>query len=242
MDESLLRASTAERDACADRLHAHATAGRITPDQLSARLSLAHHAVTRGDLARLLSDLPEFRPMHVPADLTRCSDADREGILARMEDVYLEGRISKAEFEERMEIALIARTYEDLRGVLYDLPAARQEVIAWGAEAAGQSLDGYPEKWQKQVARARSHAAAVQDQRRKKSQMSGKLRFFAFVLGPVGCLVLVHAWSHAASSVWTPGTGSPYVIAGIWSFFLALPVLMMLAVPFALASDRKKDS
>jgi hypothetical protein len=53
-----LRASDADRDAVADRLHKAAVEGRLEPEELEERLHAALRARTYGDLRRLLADLP----------------------------------------------------------------------------------------------------------------------------------------------------------------------------------------
>jgi hypothetical protein len=64
------RASDSERERVVDRLRAAATAGRLTVDELDERTALAYGAVTRGELAELVDDLPvtrEPRPSPPPA-------------------------------------------------------------------------------------------------------------------------------------------------------------------------------
>jgi uncharacterized protein DUF1707 len=53
-----LRASDADRDAVADRLHKAAVEGRLEPYELEERLHVALRARTYGDLRRLVADLP----------------------------------------------------------------------------------------------------------------------------------------------------------------------------------------
>jgi Flp pilus assembly protein TadB len=70
--QSSLRASDADRDAIAERLHRAAVEGRIEPDELEQRLHLALRARTYGELGRLVADLPgrrERRPRAVPVAL-----------------------------------------------------------------------------------------------------------------------------------------------------------------------------
>ena len=55
------RASDSERERVVDRLRAAATAGRLTVDELDERTALAYGAVTRGELAELVDDLPVTR-------------------------------------------------------------------------------------------------------------------------------------------------------------------------------------
>jgi hypothetical protein len=138
MDESRLRCSDAERDACADRLHVHATAGRITPAELEERLLLARAAVTRGDLLLPLDGLPEFRDAVVAPRLLRVSERERDITVSVLEAQYMNGRICQDEYNERMEIALIARTQEELRHVLSDLPKPASK-LCWRASLAAHS-------------------------------------------------------------------------------------------------------
>jgi hypothetical protein len=55
-------------------------------------------------------------------DRIRISDADREGIAARLRDHYAEGRLTSDELDERLTAALSAKTFGDLRRVMTDLP------------------------------------------------------------------------------------------------------------------------
>jgi hypothetical protein len=54
-----VRVGDRERTAVADRLAAHAAAGRLTVDELEQRVERAHAAVHATDLRALLADLPE---------------------------------------------------------------------------------------------------------------------------------------------------------------------------------------
>jgi hypothetical protein len=56
-----LRASDADRDAVADRLHKAAVEGRLEPEELEERLHTALRARTYGDLRRVVADLPSER-------------------------------------------------------------------------------------------------------------------------------------------------------------------------------------
>src|SRR5215217_1514508 len=59
---STLRASDADRDAVAAKLHQAAVEGRLDADELEERLHLALRGRTYGDLRRLVADLPPARP------------------------------------------------------------------------------------------------------------------------------------------------------------------------------------
>jgi hypothetical protein len=56
----------------------------------------------------------------------RASDADRDAIAARLHEAAVEGRLDADELEERLHLALRARTYGDLRRLVADLPARPQ--------------------------------------------------------------------------------------------------------------------
>ena len=57
-----LRVGDAERDAVADRLAAHAAAGRLDVAELERRLDAVHAAIVRRDLIEVEADLPVADP------------------------------------------------------------------------------------------------------------------------------------------------------------------------------------
>lgn len=57
-----VRASDAERDRALERLRAAAVEGRLTPEELADRSEAATRAVMRGELERLIADLPAPLP------------------------------------------------------------------------------------------------------------------------------------------------------------------------------------
>jgi hypothetical protein len=62
-----------------------------------------------------------------PADpQMRVSDADRAEVADRLSKHYSDGRLDQAEFEERLEQAMKAKTQADLDGLFTDLPAAEE--------------------------------------------------------------------------------------------------------------------
>lgn len=58
------------------------------------------------------------RPSHL-----RASDQERDATVQRLQVAFAEGRLTDAEFDERMRAALAARTHADLDELLTDLPA-----------------------------------------------------------------------------------------------------------------------
>ena len=57
-----------------------------------------------------------------PADQIWASDADRERAVTRLGDHFAEGRLTRPELDERLTTALRARTADDLRRLMADLP------------------------------------------------------------------------------------------------------------------------
>jgi hypothetical protein len=55
-------------------------------------------------------------------DSLRASDADRDAVIHRLREAAGEGRLEPDELEQRIDVALRARTYGDLAGLLADLP------------------------------------------------------------------------------------------------------------------------
>ena len=56
--------------------------------------------------------------------MMRAADADRDRVVEFLNGAYTEGRLTKDEYDERLEQALSARTYGDLDLLIADLPAA----------------------------------------------------------------------------------------------------------------------
>ncbi|WP_344206703.1 DUF1707 domain-containing protein [Nonomuraea bangladeshensis] len=56
----------------------------------------------------------------------RVSDEDRERTAGRLQHAFVEGRLTRSELEDRLGLALTARTYRDLLGLITDLPEQRQ--------------------------------------------------------------------------------------------------------------------
>ena len=59
----------------------------------------------------------------------RAADTDRDRVVECLNMAYGEGRLSKDEYDGRLENALSARTYADLDQLVTDLPAARATAV-----------------------------------------------------------------------------------------------------------------
>ena len=66
----------------------------------------------------------------------RASDTDRDRVVELLSVAYGEGRLSKDEYDGRLENAFSARTYADLDQIVTDLPVVRAIEVAPAAPAA----------------------------------------------------------------------------------------------------------
>jgi DUF1707 SHOCT-like domain/Domain of unknown function (DUF4190) len=67
----------------------------------------------------------------------RAADGDRDRVAGILGTAYSEGRLSKDEYDARLESALSARTYADLDQVVTDLPTAQVTALS---PAAGPAM------------------------------------------------------------------------------------------------------
>ena len=68
--------------------------------------------------------------------MIRAADVDRDRVVEILARAYGEGRLSKDEYDSRVETALAARTYADLDQVTADLPVARAPVVTRATSVA----------------------------------------------------------------------------------------------------------
>ena len=73
----------------------------------------------------------------------RASDAEREEALRSLATHFAEGRLDRAEFDQRADAALEARTCDELNALFLDLPARPSAVVARrGDEARARARPG----------------------------------------------------------------------------------------------------
>lgn len=65
-----------------------------------------------------------------PSRGMRAGDADRERVVEQLRRAQSEGRLDLYEFDERTRRAWAAQTYDDLAGLVDDLPAQRLRPVA----------------------------------------------------------------------------------------------------------------
>jgi uncharacterized membrane protein len=70
----------------------------------------------------------------------RAADADRDRVVEFLKLAYSEGRLSKDEYDGRLENALSARTYAGLDQVVTDLPATRAAMVTPVAKTNGLAI------------------------------------------------------------------------------------------------------
>ncbi|NEA28537.1 DUF1707 and DUF4870 domain-containing protein [Actinomadura bangladeshensis] len=82
----------------------------------------------------------------------RVSDAEREPVIQRLQDAYAEGRLDEDEFDMRVQLAITAKTRNDLGAVTRDLEPVRKAQAAQAARA---------ETGEDRMLAAAAHAVAV---------------------------------------------------------------------------------
>jgi Flp pilus assembly protein TadB len=84
-------------------------------------------------------------PAGQPAGDLRVSDADRDRAVSELGEHFQAGRLTAAELDERVGLALRARTGKDLAGLMADLPAAGVTAAAYAA--SGRTAHRLPLFW-----------------------------------------------------------------------------------------------
>jgi hypothetical protein len=102
----------------------------IIPDNGSP--PLAGHERGRTTVPRVIQSVGLTRAFAAGGERgkTRACDADRDRVVEFLNVAYSEGRLSRDEFDDRLESALSARTFADLDQIVTDLPAARADVVS----------------------------------------------------------------------------------------------------------------
>lgn len=74
----------------------------------------------------------------------RASDADRDKYTAVLQDAFAEGRLTREEYDERLEAVYRARTYGDLEPLVSDLPAHNLPVPRASSDIVPTAASGAP--------------------------------------------------------------------------------------------------
>jgi hypothetical protein len=138
-------------------------------------------------------------------DQLRASDDDRERVAAILRDAHAEGRLSRDEFDERLDSTYQARTYQDLNGLLTDLPVNRGQLAK--PESTSPAIRPSPSPIRQKARRAARKT----------------LNVFWWIYG-VAVAINVVVWGSLA--LFLPGDAPPF-----WPIFVAGPwgVVMLFA-------------
>lgn len=150
----------------------------------------------------------------------RAADADRDRAAGILGTAYSEGRLSRDEYDARLEVALSARTYGELDHVLADLPAP-------------------PSMWDRPVAPAPAVPVAKTNAFAIASLACGLGQFVFGPLPTIPAIVFGHLARRQISRTGERGGG--YAIAGLvlgWGTVVvaALGLAAMLAIAGAAAT------
>jgi Domain of unknown function (DUF1707)/Domain of unknown function (DUF4190) len=85
------------------------------------------------------SDTPQLAAGGERGKMRAC-DADRDRVVEFLSLAYSEGRLSKDEYDDRLESALSARTYADLDQIVTDLAVPRAAVVPPVARTNGLAI------------------------------------------------------------------------------------------------------
>ncbi|SED74500.1 WD domain-containing protein, G-beta repeat-containing protein [Amycolatopsis tolypomycina] len=114
------KASHAERDQAVTRIEAAVAGGLLDPAEQHDRLAAVRRATTDAQLAALVADLPAGAGgVRSP----RASHADREAVVAQLQDAVEAGLLELSEFDERVRTVYAARLRDELARVVADLPS-----------------------------------------------------------------------------------------------------------------------
>ena len=138
--------------------------------------------------------------------MLRAADADRDRVAEVLNKAYVEGRLSKDEYDARLENALSARTYADLDQVVTDLP------VPTGSAVTPAIVN--PE--------SRTNSLAIA------SLVCGLGQFVSFPLTTIPAIVLGHVARRQIRRTGEQGAG--LALAGLTLGWAALVVAILIAV------------
>ena len=137
----------------------------------------------------------------------RAADVDRDRVVEFLNTAYSEGRLSKDEYDTRLDNALSARTYADLAQLMTDLPAARAATVPPVTETNGLAV----------------------------ASLACGIAQFAFgPLATIPAIVLGHAARHQIKRTGEQGAG--LALAGLilgWAAVILGIVLILIALAIA---------
>jgi hypothetical protein len=139
---------------------------------------------------------PALRRAGWPGSQIRVGDAERSAIADRLAKHFSDGRLDEAEFNDRLDRAMRAKTMADLTGLLSDLPDA--EEVQPQLPAGGRRHERQMLKVQLERERLR-----LKDERRQHRRVERQRRAYAlrwvplFVVAGVVAVIVVHTLAHS---------------------------------------------
>jgi hypothetical protein len=126
----------------------------------------------------------------------RVGDAERSAIADRLAQHFSDGRLSEAEFNDRLDQAMRATTMADLTGLLSDLPDA--EDAQPQLPAAGRRHERKMLKVQLERERLRLKHERRQHRRAERHRHAYAMRWIpVFVVAGVIAVIAVHTLTHS---------------------------------------------
>lgn len=139
---------------------------------------------------------PALRRAVWPGSHMRVGDAERSAIADRLAKHFSDGRLNEAEFNDRLDQAMRAKTMSDLTGLLSDLPDA--EDVQPQLPAAGRRHERKMLKVQLERERMRLRHERRQHRRAERQRQAYALRWVpVFVVAGVVAVIAVHTLTHS---------------------------------------------
>lgn len=133
-----LRAADSDRDEVRRLLDVARDEGRLDAAEHDRRVGTLPAAKTRGDLARVTTDLPERKGVREWVDGMRVRGADREDAGRWLAEAAAQGRLGDQEYEQRLAALSTVATYAELTVLLDGLPGwsgtPKPDVLAGAAD------------------------------------------------------------------------------------------------------------
>lgn len=139
---------------------------------------------------------PALRRAGWPGSQIRVGDAERTAIADRLAKHFSDGRLDEAEFSDRLDRAMRAKTMADLTGLLSDLPdaeAAQPQLPAAGRRHERKMLKVQLERERLRLKQERRHHRGAERQRRAYA-----LRWLpVFVIAGIVAVIVLHTLMHS---------------------------------------------
>jgi hypothetical protein len=139
---------------------------------------------------------PALRRAGWPGSQMRVGDAERSAIADRLAKHFSDGRLDEAEFNDRLDRAMRAKTMADLTGLLSDLPDA--EAVQPQLPAGGRRHERKMLKVQLERERLRLRHERRQQRRTERHRQVHALRWVpVFVVAAIVAVIVVHTLTHS---------------------------------------------